>query len=109
MLEGGVGSVVAAQFAGQFVGALFANRNLRVSILIGMPLIAIGVSAFAFLSCTLSFLCTACYGVGLGLTISATNLIIARGQSERQAYSLTLLNFLCGAGALRLPVLWECR
>ena len=107
MSDADAGSLVAAQFAGHFVGALFANRNLRVSILIGMPLIAIGVSAFAFSSCTLSFLCTACYGVGLGLTISATNLIIARGQSERRAYSLTLLNFLWGVGAVSSPVLVE--
>src|SRR5262249_34984624 len=57
--------------------------------------------------CSLTYLCTACYGIGLGLTISAINLIIAGSQSERRAYSLTLLNFLWGVGAVSSPVLVE--
>jgi FHS family glucose/mannose:H+ symporter-like MFS transporter len=101
------GLLVAAQFAGGFVGSLFANRNLRSSIFLGMPLIAIGLGAFAFASCPLSYLCTACYGVGLGLTMAAINLIVASQQSGRRAYSLTLLNFLWGVGALVSPVLVE--
>lgn len=101
------GSLVAAQFAGSLVGALFANRNLRSSVFAGMPLIAIGVGALAFSSCTLSYLCTACYGVGLGLTMSAINLIVAGRQREWRASSLTLLNFLWGVGALSSPVLVE--
>jgi MFS transporter, FHS family, glucose/mannose:H+ symporter len=107
MSDADAGSLVAAQFAGHFVGALFANRNLRASVFAGMPLIAIGVSALAFSSCAFSYLCTACYGIGLGLTISAINLIIASRQSERRAYSLTLLNFLWGIGAVSSPVLVE--
>ena len=107
MSDADAGSLVAAQFAGHFIGALFANRNLRTSIFAGMPLIAIGVGALGFSSCALGYLCTACYGVGLGLTISAINLIIASRQRERRAYSLTLLNFLWGIGAVSSPVLVE--
>src|SRR5438132_9588922 len=84
MSDADAGSLVAAQFTGHFVGALFANRNLRTSIAVGMPLIAVGVGTFAFSPCNLSYLCTACYGVGLGLTISAINLIVAVRQSERR-------------------------
>src|SRR5262249_941983 len=105
--DAAAGSLVAAQFAGQFVGALFANRNLRTSVLAGIPLVSIGVGALGFSSCGLTYLCTAGYGVGLGLTISAINLIIAGLQSERRAYSLTLLNFLWGVGAVSSPVLVE--
>jgi len=107
MTDAAAGSLVAAQFAGQFVGALFANRNLRSSVFAGIPLVSIGVGALGFSSCSLSYLCTACYGVGLGLTISAINLIIAGSQNERRAYSLTLLNFLWGVGAVSSPVLVE--
>src|SRR5215831_728911 len=107
MSDAAAGSLVAAQFAGQFVGALFANRNLRISVLAGVPLVSVGVAALGFSSCNLSYLCTACYGVGLGLTISAINLIIAGRQSERRAYSLTLLNLLWGIGAVSSPVLVE--
>jgi FHS family glucose/mannose:H+ symporter-like MFS transporter len=105
--DAAAGSLVGAQFAGQLVGALFANRNLRRSVVIGMPLISMGVWALAFSSCSLAYICTACYGVGLGLTISAINLIIARRQSHRRAYSLTLLNFLWGVGAVGSPILVE--
>jgi fucose permease len=107
MSDADAGWLVAAQFAGHFVGALFANRNLRNSVLAGMPLISIGVGALAFSSCSLNYLCTGCYGVGLGLTISAINMIIASRQSEQRAYSLTLLNFLWGLGAVGSPVLVE--
>jgi MFS transporter, FHS family, glucose/mannose:H+ symporter len=107
MSDAAAGLLVGAQFAGHLVGALFANRNLRRSVILGMPLISIGVGALAFSSCTLSYVCTACYGVGLGLTISAINLIIARRQSDRRAYSLTLLNFLWGVGAVGSPILVE--
>ena len=107
MSDAAAGFLVGAQFAGHLVGALFANRNLRRSVIAGMPLICLGVCALAFSSCTLAYLCTACYGVGLGLTISAINLIIARRQSDRRAYSLTLLNFLWGVGAVGSPILVE--
>ena len=59
MSDADAGSLIAAQFAGHFVGALFANRNLRVSVFTGMPLIAIGVGTFAFSSCPLNYLCAA--------------------------------------------------
>lgn len=107
MSDANAGALVAAQFAGGFVGSLFANRNLRGSILAGMPLIAVGVGALAFSSCTFSYLCIACYGAGLGLTMSAINLIVAFRRSERRAYSLTLLNFLWGIGAFGSPMLVE--
>jgi fucose permease len=107
MSDADAGLLVGAQFAGHFAGALFANRNLRRSVIAGMPLISIGVCSLAFSSCTLAYICAACYGVGLGLTISAINLIIARRQSERRAYSLTLLNFLWGVGAVASPILVE--
>jgi fucose permease len=107
MTDADAGLLVAAQFAGGMIGSLFANRNLRVSVFLGMPLIAIGVGGLAFSSCTLSYLCTACYGVGLGLTMSAINLIVAGWHSERRAYSLTLLNFIWGVGAFSSPMLVE--
>jgi MFS transporter, FHS family, glucose/mannose:H+ symporter len=101
------GLLIATQFAGGLVGALFANRNLRGSLIAGMPLISIGVSTLFFFPCRLSYVCTACYGVGLGLTMAAINLIVAGRQSERRASSLTLLNFLWAAGALSSPMLVE--
>lgn len=107
MSDAAAGSLVAAQFIGGFIGSFFANRNLRASIFTGMPLIALGVGALAFSSCTSSYLCAVCYGVGLGLTMAAINLIVASRHNKGRAYALTLLNFLWGAGALSSPVLVE--
>jgi fucose permease len=105
MSDADIGLMIAAQFAGNFVGAFFANRNLGGSIVTGMPLIAIGVAGFAFSSCTLKDICAACYGLGLGLTISAINLTIASHRPSSRAYSLSLLNFLWGTGAMGSPIL----
>jgi MFS transporter, FHS family, glucose/mannose:H+ symporter len=107
MSDADAGLLVAAQFTGQFFGALLANRSLRNSLVFGMPLVAAGVAMLAFSSCRLSYVCVACYGVGLGLTISAINLIIARRDTQRRAYALTLLNFLWGIGAVSSPILVE--
>jgi len=107
MSDANAGLLIAAQFAGGFVGALFANRNLRFSVMAGMPLISIGTGALLFTPCSLSYFCTACYGVGLGLTMAAINLIVAGSQSKQRASSLTLLNFVWAAGALSSPILVE--
>jgi fucose permease len=111
MSDQDAGLLIAAQFAGNFVGALFATRNLSRSILTGLPLIAIGVAALSFVPCTAKDLCAACYGMGLGLTILPINLVIARHWPVRRARSLSLLNFLWGAGALGSPILvgWSHR
>jgi fucose permease len=105
MSDADAGLMIAAQFSGNLVGAFFANRNLGRSILTGMPLIAMGVAGLAFSSCAFKDLCAACYGVGLGLTISAINLTIASDGPSSRAYSLSLLNFLWGTGAVGSPVL----
>ena len=105
MSDTAAGSLVAAQFVGGFIGSLFANRNLRGSVFAGIPLIAIGVGALAFSPCDLIYLCAFCYGVGLGLTMAAINLIIASQYRKGRASSLTLLNFVWGIGALSSPVL----
>jgi len=105
--DANAGLLIAAQFAGGLVGALFANRNLRGSLIAGMPLISIGVGALLFSPCRLSYFCTACYGIGLGLTMAAINLIVAERQSKQRASSLTLLNFAWAVGALSSPMLVE--
>lgn len=99
------GLLIAAQFTGNFFGSFFATRNLRRSIVFGMTLIGLGVSFLGFTPCSWAPLCTGCYGVGLGLSISAINLIVAGRQPLRRAYSLSLLNFVWCAGAVGSPVL----
>lgn len=105
MSDADAGMLIAAQFTGSFVGAFIANRNLARSVLVGLPLIALGVGGLALVPCRLDSLCVAGYGLGLGLTISSINLIVARYTSTRRSYSLSLLNFLWGCGAVVSPVL----
>lgn len=105
MTDAEAGLLIAAQFGGNFFGSFFATRNLRRSVVVGMTLIGLGVSCLGFTPCRWAPVCTACYGVGLGLSISAINLIVAGRQPARRAYSLSVLNFVWCAGAVGSPVL----
>lgn len=99
------GSVIAAQFLGNTIGCCFAIRRLRSSLLFGLALLMLGTYGLAFLhwpSLQVGFFCC---GIGLGLTIPATNLLIASLSSQRSAISLNLLNCVWGVGAISCPAL----
>lgn len=99
------GSVIAAQFLGNTIGCCFAIRRLRSSLLFGLALLMLGSCGLAFLhwpSLQVGFFCC---GLGLGLTIPATNLLIANLSSQRSAISLNLLNCVWGMGAISGPAL----
>ena len=99
------GSIVAAQFLSNMLGAIFANRNLRISILVGLATMAAGTFGLAVLPWPYFLMAVVCYGVGLGLAIPAINLTVAARQSERRAASLAMLNGVWGIGAISSPAL----
>lgn len=94
------GSIIAAQFLGNLGGCLFANRNLRLSLLLGMALIALGTGTFVLAGWPAVKLCFLCYGAGLGLSIPAINLTVAALLPDRRAVTLNLLNSVWGLGAI---------
>ena len=99
------GSLIAAQFLGNALGCCFAIRKLRSSLLFGLAFLMFGTGGLAFLHWPILQAGFFCCGIGLGLTIPATNLLIANLSSQRRAISLNLLNCVWGIGAILCPAL----
>lgn len=104
------GRLFAAQFLGSLAGALSSGRivsrlGLRPSVVAGYLIMSLGVTAAAANQWTAGLAAVACYGVGLGLTIPSTNLLVADMCPGRRAAALNLLNVSWGLGALAAPPL----
>jgi len=99
------GSIVAAQFLANMVGALFANRNLHASMVVGLGTMAIGTFGLTVLPWPYLPAAMVCYGLGLGLSIPAINLTVAASNSKNRAASLSILNSVWGIGAISCPAL----
>jgi fucose permease len=99
------GSIIAAQFFASMTGALFANRNLRTSLLLGLVLMAVGTFGLAILPWPYLRIAVSCYGLGLGMTMPAINLTIAARYVDSRAASLSILNCIWGVGAISCPAL----
>jgi FHS family glucose/mannose:H+ symporter-like MFS transporter len=99
------GSVIAAQFLGNMIGCVFAVRKLRSSLFLGLALMLLGTCGLAFLRWPALRVGFFCYGIGLGLSIPATNLLVATLLPARRAVSLSLLNCVWGVGAISCPTL----
>jgi FHS family glucose/mannose:H+ symporter-like MFS transporter len=111
-----------AMLAGvQLSGVLLARFGFRPAFLLGLLLMASGVSTLYIGSLWLGLLSVATYGLGLGLVIPSDNLLIAEvGSSSSSASTSTsndgsragavsLLNFFWGVGAVfcSLMVAWS--
>src|SRR5207302_5646780 len=69
------GSLFTASFAGQFCGAWFATRNLRISVLYGSAITAAGCIAMAWVGFGAAHIALFCLGLGLGAGLTAGNVI----------------------------------
>lgn len=94
------GAIVAAQFMAGLAGALVANRDRRLSLLVGVAAMAAGTFGLAFLPWPYLIAAIFGYGLGLGLAIPAINLTIAERNASSRAASLSLLNCVWGLGAV---------
>lgn len=104
------GYLFSAQFSGSMLGVLgssflMTRRGHRTSLIIGLLLMATGSAALLAPTWTLGILATLCFGVGLGLAIPTTNLLVSELNPERRAAALSLINFSWGAGAAVCPFL----
>jgi FHS family L-fucose permease-like MFS transporter len=71
----------------------------------GAALMALGVGALAASGRLGGTAAIGAYGVGLGLIIPATNLLVARAYPASSASALSLLNFVWGIGAVGAPAI----
>jgi fucose permease len=98
------GTLFTASFVGQLVGAWFATRNLRFSLLLGATLSALGTAALAWTNFHAAHLALFAAGFGLSSGITAGN-VIAGTATAHPARTLALFNVSWGIGAIACPAL----
>jgi len=104
------GELFTAQFLASTIGvassgALVPRVGYKVVIVLGLIFMAIGVGALPIGSRLMGTAAVACYGVGLGLTIPACNLLVAEVNPANRASAVSLLNFSWSIGAVACPFL----
>jgi len=104
------GSLFTIQFAAStlgvaFSGVLVQRLGFRSAIVAGLIPMSVGVSALAANSHFFGILGITAYGIGLGLSIPACNLLVAEVNPERRSAALNLLNFSWSVGAVACPFL----
>ncbi|PYY24895.1 MAG: hypothetical protein DMG62_00855 [Acidobacteria bacterium] len=86
-------------------GAMLSKRSFRLGVVFGVALCLLGVAGLIWADWNLGRAAVACYGVGLGFALPATNLAVAEANRTRRAASVSLLNFAWGVGAISGPLL----
>jgi FHS family glucose/mannose:H+ symporter-like MFS transporter len=93
----------------QLSGILLARAGFRPAFLLGLVLMACGVTTLYVGSPWLGMASVAVYGLGLGCIIPTDNLMIAELSPNSRAAAVSLLNFYWGVGAVlcSLLVAWS--
>jgi MFS transporter, FHS family, glucose/mannose:H+ symporter len=102
------GYLFTAQFGGSMLGVmgsslLMSRRGHRISMLLGLGLMALGSATLLAGIWMLGVFSTLCFGIGLGLAIPTTNLLVSDLNPEKRASALNLVNFSWGVGAATCP------
>jgi len=104
------GFFFTAQFMGSLVGAsmtglMLPRRGFRFTLVLGYLFMAAGTRGLLLTEWRMALISTVVYGVGLGLAIPASNLLISARNPERRAAALSLLNLCWGLGAVTAPLM----
>ena len=104
------GEFFTAQFLASTVGVALSGQlvprlGYRAVMVLGLLFMAAGVGTLPLGSRLLGMTSVACYGMGLGLTIPACNLLVAEVNPARRAAAVSLLNFSWSVGAVACPFL----
>ena len=84
-------------------GMLVTRFGFARAVAAGLAAMTAGVGALGIVAWPAALLSVGCYGVGLGITIPATNLLVAEAAPERRAEALNILNLAWGIGAVAAP------
>ena len=101
------GLMLLVQFATSATGALLARRNLWHTLACGYALGAVGAIAIFLLQRSVFPFFLAAFGIfglGLGLAMTSTNMLVGRHFTARRGAALALLNFAWSAGAVACPL-----
>ncbi len=100
-----IGRLLATQFTGQLLGALFVARRIEHSLLAGLVLVCLSAILLAsehrIIVPVLFF-----YGLGMGITMTATNIAMGmESRPEDRVARLELLNVFWPLGAISAPLI----
>jgi fucose permease len=103
------GYFFALQFLGSILGvglssALLPSRGFRAAIGISYFLMAVGVCGITTRQWEWALVGSFVLGLGFGIAIPATNLLVSSVHHRRPAGPLSLMNFCWGLGAVSVPV-----
>jgi len=118
MPDARLGSLFMAYFAGQFCGSWLATPRLRLSLIFGAIMAALGMSLLAFANATTAHVALFCAGLGLGAGLTAGNVVVGTlatyaanqdptSHGTSRSRNLALLNVAWGLGAIACPLLLE--
>ena len=90
---------------GSSIGALLVRPSRSRSIAFGALLTGLGATGMAFSTKTGGFVSMAVFGLGLGLTMTATSLLQSARNEDRRGPELNRLNLIWAIGASTCPTL----
>lgn len=110
LLDSQAGYLFTSQFLGSMAGVglssvLTPKLGFRRTLVFGFALVSIGVAVLGLSTWIVGLASVFCYGLGLGLTIPTTNLLVAELYADRRAAALNVLNLAWGVGAAGCPAL----
>lgn len=98
------GVFFAAQFSGSAVGSLLTMGRYRLVLMIGLALVGLAAALLPMAGATGALGLFFLLGLGLGSSMTATNLLVGERFRERRGAALSLLNFSWGVGAAVGPL-----
>jgi MFS transporter, FHS family, glucose/mannose:H+ symporter len=102
------GYFFATEFLGSTLGVLISSillprRGYRFCLGLSYSLIAIGVTGLKAGDWRVALLGTLTFGIGLGIDLPSTNLLVSTLNPQRPASVLSVVNFCWGVGAVIAP------
>jgi fucose permease len=102
------GLLFAAQFGGSVSGVLLSTILVvrgghRLCLVLGLGLMATGAATLLGSGYQTGLMSALSMGIGLGLAIPTTNLLVSGLNPQRRAAALSLINLSWGAGAVGCP------
>jgi fucose permease len=102
------GRLFSAQFAGSLLGTFLAeilwkSLGFPLTILLGLLVMSSGICAIAFFDLNGVILGIFLNGIGIGLAIPTTNLLVSALNPHKAASALNILNFVWSGGAMICP------
>ncbi|HEX4029096.1 MAG TPA: MFS transporter [Terracidiphilus sp.] len=100
------GVLLFLQFFGSSLGAIFTTLHRVHSLIRGYALLVLSMAVIAFSGAHAPFAAFFFYGLGLGMVMTATSLLITDRSQDESAAKLEALNFIWSVGAMAGPLLF---